>query len=875
MIGLLLLLAQEDLRFFEERVRPILVERCYECHGAKAAKPKGGLRVDTREGLLKGGHSGPAVVPGNPDASLLMRAVRGTDPDLQMPPKEKLDAKAVADLDTWIRRGAFDPRTEKKPDAKPLWSLQPLRTSTLASIDAFIDAKLAEKGLRRSPPASRLALIRRATFDLTGLPPSPGEVDAFLADGDFAKVVDRLLASPRYGERWGRHWLDAAHFGETHGYDKDKKRPNAWPYRDYVIRAFNEDRPFPRFVREQVAGDVLYPGDPEAATALGFLAAGPWDFVGHVELPETKTDGLIARYNDRDDMLSTVIGTFQSLTVHCARCHDHKFDPIPQEDYYALQAVFAGVDRADRAIDADPAVGEKRRALEAELKAVGGPSPSNGWHSGIESTADREKWVEVDLGRTTAIDEIRLVPARPTDFKDTPGFGFPPSWRVEIDGHPLRTAADAENPKDGAVVIPGRAGRVVRVTATKLWERAKDFVFALAELEVISGGRNVAAGAEVRSLDSIEAGRWGKAGLVDGFDSRARLGHAARRAELQAALAALPPARVVYVATPGFAGAGGFQPSKGPRPVHVLARGDVKRPLRPAVPGALSAVPGPRFECADPSAEGQRRAALARWLTDPSNVLLRRSIVNRVWHHHFGRGIVETPNDFGRMGAEPTHPELLDWLAARFQEDGESIKALHRRILLSATWQQASADDPGARAVDADNRLLWRMERRRLDAESFRDALLFASGTLDLRMGGPSDEHFAFKDDHSPVYDYARFDPDAPSARRRSVYRFVVRSVPDPLFDALDAADPSILTPRRNTTLTALQALAALNDPFVLRQCRHLADRAKDVGEMVRLVWGRPPTEAEAAALSDYGAKHGRANVARVLFNSNEFVFLD
>jgi hypothetical protein len=341
--------------------------------------------------------------------------------------------------------------------------------------------------------------------------------------------------------------------------------------------------------------------------------------------------------------------------------------------------------------------------------------------------------------------------------------------------------------------------------------------------------------------------------------------------ELQKALAALPPARVVYAATNAFAAAGGFQPSKGPRPVHVLARGDVKRPLRPAVPGALSRVPGPAFACADPTREGARRAALAAWLTDPSNPLLRRSIVNRVWHHHFGRGIVETPNDFGRMGAEPTHPELLDGLAVWFQESGESIKALHRRILLSKAWRQSSEDSPEARAIDADNKLLWRMDRRRLDAESFRDALLFASGRLDLRMGGPSDEHFVFKDDHSPVYDYARFDPEG--SRRRSVYRFVVRSVPDPLFDALDAADPSILTPRRNTTLTALQALAALNDPFVLKQCEHLG--AKDVDDMVRLVWSRPPTPAESASLRAYAAKHGKSNLARILFNSNEFVFLD
>jgi hypothetical protein len=886
-LALLLVLFQsepQDTQFFEQKIRPVLVDKCYSCHSAKAEKLKGDLRLDTRDGTRKGGESGPAIVPGDPEASLLIRAIRRTDLELKMPPREKLDPQAIADFETWVKRGAADPRSGPATPAKgPLWSLEPLRTSTLTSIDDFIRAKLKDAGLAPSPPADKRTLLRRATIDLTGLPPSTGEIDAFLADASpdaFAKLVDRLLASPAYGERWGRHWLDAVHYGETHGYDKDKPRRHAWPYRDYVIRSFNDDKPYSRFVEEQLAGDVLHPGS-EGIIATGFIAAGPWDFVGHAELPETKTDGLIARYNDRDDMLMTTISTFQSLTVHCARCHDHKFDPIPTDDYYALQAVFAGVDRADRATDADPAVTAKRKALEAERQRLapgrGRPSPSNGYHSAIERRPDVTKWVEVDLGKALPIDEIRLVPARPTDFADTPGFGFPPRYSLELDSATLVVAAGG-NPGDAPVAysVGGREARVVRVTATRLWERTQDYVFALAELQVISRGVNVAAGATVAALDSIEAGRWSRKYLVDGFDSRAALPVAPteRLREVERELASLPQAQLVYAAASDFTPYGAFAPAKTPRPVHVLIRGDVRRPAKPAVPGALGCVPGleSRFDAKD---EGARRAALAKWITDPLNVLTRRSIVNRVWHYHFGRGIVETPNDFGHMGSPPSHPELLDWLARRFLDDGESIKKLHRLILLSATWQQSSRSNPESARIDGDNRLLWRMSRARLDAESFHDALLAASGTLDRTMGGPSVEQFYFKDDHSPVYDYTRADSDSAGARRRSVYRFIVRSVPDPFMDALDGVDASILTPRRNTTLTALQALATMNDPFVLKQCEHLAARAKTASEAVRLALGRPALPEEEKKLSEYAARHGLANVCRLLINSNEFWFVD
>jgi hypothetical protein len=815
---------------------------------------------------------------------------------------------------------------------------------------------------------------------LTGLPPTPQEVEAFCNDtaaGAYERVVDRLLASPRYGERWARHWLDLVHFGETHGYDKDKLRPNAWPYRDYVITAFNFDKPYWRFVQEQLAGDVLYPEDPQGIVALGFIAAGPWDYVGHVELPITKTDGLIARYNDRDDMVMTTMSTFQSLTVHCARCHNHKFDPITQKDYYSLQAVFAGVDRANRAYDRDAAQHQRRRAFTAEKKALEEQkehlqttiakltspelesldqklarakaefhpadmrkSPSNGYHSQLEPSADSEKWVQVDLGGPKKLEGIRLVPARPTDFPDTPGFGFPVRFKVEIANSPDFTNAQTvidytktnfANPGDVPITLqmPETVGRCVRLTATRLWERKRDYALALAELQVFAGGTNVARGATVTAKDSIEGGLWGKAFLVDGYDSRAGLSDRfpapeelaeqrdaeatfkrvrsereraldglipletkselarvqGRLNEIMEKLAALTAPQFVYAAASDFASEGNFVPAHGVRPVYLLTRGDVKRPKEEMTPAALPIVPGadPNFELPDPSDEGARRAALANWITDRGNMLTRRSIVNRVWQYHFGHGIVDTPNDFGHMGALPTHPELLDWLAFWFLDHDESLKQLNRLIVTSATYRQSSADSPEAAKVDADNRFLWRMNRERLDAESLRDAMLWVSGRLDLRMGGPSDRQFFFKDDHSPVYDYTRFDPNSPEGQRRSIYRLIVRSVPDPFMDCLDAADPSQLVARRYTTLTALQALATLNNPFVLCQCEHFAQRlaqcSNDVDAQVkaacRLTWSRDPNGKEASRLAEYARQHGLANLCRVLFNSPEFVFVE
>ena len=967
---------------FRDKVAPILELRCLHCHGD--ATHKGNLSLGTAAAAFKGGDSGPAVVPGKPDESVLLDMIGGDSPE--MPQKEKpLSKQEVASIRSWIVHGAAWPAglalKDRRFEGQQWWAFAPLDHPKVPAvpgsswarnpIDSFILATLARHGLKPSAEADRRTLIRRLSYDLIGLPPNPEEIEAFVDDPNptaYEALVDRLIASPHYGERWARHWLDVVHYGDTHGYDKDKRRDNAWPYRDYVIAAFNADLPFGRFIREQVAGDVLWPEDARGAIATAFIAAGPWDFVGHVELREGTVDKLKTRLLDRDDMVSSTMSTFVSMTVHCARCHDHKFDPIAQTDYYRLQAVFAGVDRGDRHYQSREqterrTVLEQRRKtvaarsnaisrrvdaltspevaeLDDRLKAIrrqlrdsprivpGQKSRTNGYHSAIYPHPEANNWVQLDLGRTLPIDEIILFPARPVDFPDTPGFGFPSRFRVELSDDPKfarpdRIAAgerpDNQKPEDEPYVIrpSGSAARFVRVTATRLWKRHDDYVFALGELEVISGGVNRARGAKVTALDSIEAGLWARANLVDGCDSRhacpapsdagarSRLDLLFRKAQVEQERARLadtlidPTLRTERDATAAElaeidgqlqslaqrATVYGIQ-AHSPRPITVLRRGEVEQPGEPAGPGTLTCLPGlpGTFSLSHPDNEGSRRAALADWLASSGNMLTWRSIANRLWHYHFGRGIVDTPNDFGRNGAQPTHPELLDWMAAELRDQGESLKRLHRLIVCSAVYRQVSRDNPAFDAIDADNRYLWRQNRRRLDAEAIRDSVLAVSGTLDRRMGGPGFDLFYFKDDHSPTYDHT--DPakvDNPQVRRRTVYRFTVRSVPNPFMEALDCADPNLNTPARSQTLTALQALALWNDLFMVRQAQECAKRLEQsmpdpraqVSAAYRLALGREPRDEEREALTVYAARHGLAHACRLLWNTNEFVFVD
>jgi hypothetical protein len=775
------------LALSQPTAQQLITSRCQTCHNDQ--NTSSGLSLTTMAAMRKGGSRGPAIVPGKPDQSVLYKLISGSTPS--MPREgEPLTKTEVQTIRQWIETGA--PWTE----SDKWWSLQPLPTQRPGFIDNFIAAKLKEKGLTPSPEADRRTLIRRLTYDLHGLPPTSVEVAAFTADPSpnaYELLVDRLLASPRYGERWGRHWLDTVHYGESHGYDKDKPRRNAWPYRDYVISSFNADKPYPRFVQEQLAGDVLFPDSPQATIALGFIATGPWDYVGQAELREGTVDKKLTRTLDRDDMVTVTMSAFTSMTAHCARCHDHKFDPIPTADYYNLQAVFAGVDRADRPVDSDPATFRRRNTFLAKRR-------------------------EISIALRPLEDEMAAI--------NTP----------EIE------ALDKQIARWKEVSATDPAKRPAEINTQIAWgtTRRRELLRAAtppAVLTKIEGLRT-----EIAAVDEE--------------------------------IKALPKPQLVYAATSYFDAIGTFRFAPEPRPVNLLIRGSVEAPGPASTPGALSAVQGlkPQFNA---TTDGERRAALAQWITHRDNVLTWRSIVNRVWHHHFGAGIVDSPNDFGHMGSLPTHPELLDWLAVQFRASGGSFKQLHKLILMSKTYRQSSTDNAENAKTDADNRYLWRANRQRLDAESIRDSILAANGKLDLTMGGPSVEQFFFKDDHSPTYDYARFDPDAPGNYRRSVYRFLVRSVPDPLMERFDCPDVSMITAKRTTTITAIQALALMNNPFVLKQAEHLAERVRTVEEAYRTLFQREPTIAEAKTLNAYLQREGMQNLCRLLLNTNEFLFSD
>ncbi len=970
---------------FHEQVAPLLERKCLNCHNDQDRK--GQFSLQTREQLADSGF----VTNGKPDESQLLSVVVAEPPDARpLMPKEgtALTADEVDLLREWIAAGAEWPDgiALKEPvvDNYDWWSLKPVvrheppvfsvdaaKQWIRTPVDAFVLAKLREKELTPSPEADRRTLIRRVTFNLTGLPPTPKEVEAFVLDESpdaYDRLVDRLLASPSYGERWARHWLDVVRYADTCGYDKDKLRPNAWPYRDYVIRSFNEDKPYGRFVQEQLAGDVLFPGEPDGILGLGFIAAGPWDFIGHVEVPESKIDGMVARNLDRDDMATGALNTFCSVTIQCARCHNHKFDPFTQEHYYSLQSVFAAVDRAERPYDSDPSNEQRTRELvaskmslqsqladlDAAIHKEGGTRltnldtrigglrllaepvakrPEYGYHSEIAASADTEKWVEIDLGRNAEVETVVLHPCHDEFAGIGAGFGFPVRFRIDATAHKLRsqpadpevvfdsTTIDFANPGLAAVTLPvHRQVRFVRVTATKLAERQNDFNFALAELEVmLADGTNAATNATVTGLDSIEAGdRWRKSNLTDGIwpaatDSAAAIAladavrerrelfasldtveRAAQRTVLSQQLAAaetelagLPPGRMIYAAATHFATEGSFTATQGrPRTVRVLHRGNETQPRDEVRPGAipLSAEDAWQFELAPEHSEADRRAALARWVIRPDHPLTWRSIVNRIWQYHFGRAIIDSPNDFGRMGQLPSHPELLDWLAAEFRDNGQSFKHLHRLIVTSAVYQQSSADRPHIAAIDADNQYLWRMNRRRLAAEEIRDAILSVSGKLNPEMGGPGFYLFELeKPEHSPHYEYSQFDPEDRRSHRRSVYRFIVRSQPDPFMTTLDCADSSQSTPRRHETQTALQALSLLNNPFNLSMAQHFARRleadASDVegrvGRAFRLLTGRAPTVDENTQMGAYADRHGLPALCRLLFNLSEFVFVD
>lgn len=975
-----------DAKFFRSRIEPLLKENCLACHSHGARQMEGGLTLDSKSGWVTGGERGPAVVPGDPDASLMIRAVRYGDPDLQMPPEKRLSEEDVALLVEWVRRGAVDPRSEAaaEPSQDMWWSLSRLAAPEAPRgghpIDAFIGGRLDAEGLHPVRQAERVSLIRRLSVDMHGLLPTPEETQSFVEDDApdaYERLVDRLLESPRYGERWARHWLDVVHFADSHGCEHDVKRDNAWRYRDYVIQRLNADVPWARFIREQMAPDVFFPDEPQLTAGLGFIAAGP------LELSRASTAPVTFDYLDRDDMVTQTMAAFVSTTANCARCHTHKFDPITQEDYYALQAVFAGIGKGDIEFDASAEVQRRRQELQRILAAAATGDSATLLNSAYSDVV--QNWVAAR--RAQPADWLTLNPdvflsaggATLTKLKDgsilasgtvpdqehytlTSSVGLKSLAAVRLEVLP-----DESLPMNG----PGRAanGNLHLTEATFQWfpvgvdtpmalkvvrtsadfdqngwtsaqavdgdlqsgwaihpavNQAHHIVFELAEaIDVSKGGRLAVTLKQLHPPKHV-IGRF-RISVTDAKDGAAQVLPAEVRAGLkipadqrtaseataiatvalkeyaEQELANLPQREVVYGVSSSWSHAKKLAAPQPPKVVHLLRRGAFDSPVREVGPGALTAIdwlPG-RFELSDPAQEPLRRAALADWLAHPDNPLTWRSVVNRVWHFHFGRGLCDTPNDFGRMGSQPTHPALLDWLAVWFRDEAKgSLKKLHRLILTSAAWkrssravlrantvQDANVSHGKSAALDADNRLLWRMNRQRLDAEVFRDSVLRMAGKLDLTMGGPGVEQFTKSKGRqvTPVLDYSSFDWESAPARRRSIYRVVWRGIPDPFMDAMDFPDLGLLAPKRSFSVSALQSLAMFNNDFVLHGSEWMAQRVErqesqlkaQVDRAVRLAWLRSPTAEECVAFEDYTRAHGLAAFCRVLLNSNEFLFVD
>lgn len=871
---------------------------------------------------------------------------------------------------------------EKAPDAAQLWSLQAVRVTAPESaapqggngIDAYLSDKLRAAGLSAAPEADRRTLIRRLSFDLLGLPPTPEEVEAFMRDesaGAYEKLVDRLLASPHYGERWARHWLDIAHYADTHGFERDQKRDHAWPYRDYVIRAFNDDKPYDRFIREQIAGDVAHPEDRDAVIATGFLAAGPFDFVGQMETPSPVLKRA-ARADDLDDMVTQVISATMGLTVNCARCHDHKLDPIPQADYYKLWSVFAGVKRGVRELAPPDAGGvlARRQHLTTELAAV-------------ESEIGRLEGAKLDLADVVGGGNGRGTGKAAAGFDPNTGklAPFKQGFISEVKPNVFHSVLEREGKDvfpliDGVVIPDGRSpvpisstGLVAKdapPTSAQAWDAIRNgpvnsqantkfdgvdyagtghsmigvhanagITFDLAAIrkrtgqgalrftaKVGYGGKpgNMTADFHVY-VDGELAARRMKFGANDGLipvdvvlakdarfltlmstdggngishdqvffadaklwpaepasdlttEKRARLVALQKVAEtMRKSLDELPKTDKLFAVVSSEAPV-----------IKVLKRGNTEDAGAEVRPGALSCLAHLPGSFGDNTMnEGQRRVALAEWITRSDNPLTARVMMNRLWHHHFGHGIVATPSDFGNGGFKPTHPELLDRLASEFMHCGWSVKAMQKLMVMSQAYRRSSVATKKAEAADRANALLARMSGRRLDAESLRDAVLAVSGCLNPAMGGPGYQDFEYQDAYAPIYRHVT--ADRPELWRRSVYRFIVRTTPQRFMSTLDCPNPANLTPARLVTTTALQSLALLNDEFMLKQAEYFAVRVqKEVGDepraqverAFRLAFQRAPSEEESAAAIALIRQSGTKELCRMLFNANEFVFAD
>jgi len=1060
---------------FVRDIQPIFQQNCLKCHGP--SKQSGGFRLDQKAAALKGGSSEvPAIVPGDSAESPLIDYVAGTDPDIKMPPKgEPLTSDQVALLRAWIDQGATWPDSADaviESPAKTHWAFQSVRRPLVPSlpaqgeatsqlhqpIDAFVARKLREQGLAHSPEADRRTLVRRLYLILHGLPPTPEQVASFLADdrpNAYEELVDRLLASPRYGERWARHWLDVMAFGETHGFEVNTPRPNAWPYRDYVINALNADKPYPEFIKDQLAGDAT---GHDAAT--GFIVAKAALLPGQTGRDEESI--RLARQDQLNDMVANAGSTFLGLTIHCARCHDHKFDPIPQRDYYAMTALFAGTRHGERPLRTPDDEARQREASQLRSKlsrldleiarfepladpSFKAPKPTDprlnkvsfeptlakylrftiqeanlhprlgllepcldeleiitttgsnvalaragskvtasgtlprsarhrlehlndGRYGNDRSWVSNHKgtgWVMVELSKPQMIHQVNWGRDREGRFQDrlatayTVEAGLSTNALTEVAAHAearrppvhprlavdrfapieatrvrftilatngqepcldeLEVFTDESQPRNVALASAGANVKVsgsypgftihkrehindarygngrswisneagkgwVEVTFRQaeridrvVWARDREGAYVdrlptdyRIEVETPSGDwKEVASARDRRPF--VPGAELAPAGSFEGLDPSRVLelkSLQAERQSLQDRIEALERRQMVY--------AGLFTNADD---TYRLSRGDPMQRKERLGPGVLSQIP-PKLELPEGMPEQSRRLALAAWIADPKNPLTPRVLVNRLWHHHFGEGLVNTPSDFGLNGACPSNPELLDWLASELVAQGWSIKAIQKQIVMSSTFRQSSQPNPEGLARDAGTRLLWRFPPRRLEAEAIRDTMLAVSGTLDLRMGGPGYSAFAPNNNYVRVYNPK--ETHGPEDWRRMIYQTKVRMAQDSTFGAFDCPDAGQSQPSRPRSTTPLQALNLFNSEFVAQQAEHfrlrLESEAPDLEGRVRrayqLAFSRAPDDLELRLCLELSQTEGLATLCRVLLNTNEFLFI-
>ncbi len=936
--------------FFEQHVRPVLVKHCYACHSEKAEKLKGGLLLDSRSGWQRGGDSGDAaIVPGKPEQSLLISSIRH-EGGLEMPPGTKLPAADIANLAAWIKMGAPDPRVTAQPQLtradKTWWSLQPLAAAPPPlvkgtpsawqehPIDRFIYARLQQQNLQPNPPAEARSLIRRMTYNVIGLPPTPEEVESFAKNYALhpqqavEDLIDRLLASPHYGEHWGRHWLDVIRFGESIGFERNVIIDDLWPFRDYVIQSFNDDKPFNRFIVEHLAGDVIGKDQPEVEIGSAFLVAGPYDDVGNQD--------VVAKANIRaatlDDPISATGSAFLGLTVNCARCHHHKFDPVPTEDYYRIRAAFEGIQHGRRVV-ASPEERAQYAAATGPLEQQRGKvlAERDSLEKQLEIRAREElprfafarpkvdpQWTEEHFDPVKARHVKFIMHAHTGNPKSAVGSRLVEFevWSAGENSQNVALASrgglaqgpksataedfpDAYGPQftnDGLFAEQWFIGSPAELTVTLPFPQSIDRIaFANSRgLNVQRQGIQGETPCEYEILVSLDGRAWTT--VANSLDrqpwSEAHALEQARQkvitaeerlslarldgelANIDRHLRAVPPLRQVWVGNH-------VQPNA---PTQVHQGGDPMKPgevVTPASLSVLSEVLQP-FELPIDAPEGERRLALARWIASDDNPLTSRVLANRLWQYHFGVGIVDTPSDFGFLGSQPTHPELLDWLAGRLIALGWRLKPLHREILLSQTYRQSSAFSAAAE-VDRDSRLLWRFPPRRLSAEEVRDTILKVSGKLDTRFGGPGFRLYKFTQNN--VCTYFPLDRHGPETYRRAVYHQNARASVVDLLTDFDFPDIAFAAPVRANTTTPLQALTLLNHKFTLEMAAALTNRVSPDGRahqsptvidrMYRWTLQRTPTQQEREAAAELIRQYGAPALARAILNLNELIYLD